>query len=662
MRLLIIALFITLSYSKKDFHYSYIDDDRNQLQQATKDKILQSNYKIIFINKLLRNNKINDAYEQIVILRLENKIEVLKSSIELLYAKILYQKSSKKFSVEADEVLNSAINNSIINQSDLLDALKLQVEVNIKINKIKDAKFHANTILKTFNDPLSLLHGKIALAKILINQKKYKKAINSFRKILNTTKDIEIATIVADELFDAYILNKQNEKAKDIASQVLDKNIDYYSTNTYLAQIKINKLVKARMPHLAIKLLKELLKKVQNTRQSNNFKFQLANVYMGIYTKKDVYMLQAKELYKDIIQQKDHNDFQIKSKMYLDEILMRQEILSTQIVANRYANSASMYNKALLQELLTYKKNKQYDKINKLKNVYLQINQKTTRRFGYKNINAIFDLIDSDMIKSYLDDSNCKLLDISIVNMKESSLELLILDENANKKMLECMSEYPNKKSFTVANKIFNDTLDTRKFLVLQNIALKLNLNNEAYVLSQKIDSYGDEELKKEAFLNKFIIYLNKRNAYSMDKFFLFASKNKNYIESNVNDPRIIDFYYHYYLYLLKNNNEIKTMNILNKLYEKQNEMDAHVYSPFVEMQISLNKKLDDDYIKSNEYLIYALQNSRNIKNKDLVQIYYEMAQNYKKLNKENRYKDAIKKCKNVTDVDSLYKKMCSEL
>ena len=210
MRLLIIALFITLSYSKKDFHYSYIDDDRNQLQQATKDKILQSNYKIIFINKLLRNNKINDAYEQIVILRLENKIEVLKSSIELLYAKILYQKSSKKFSVEADEVLNSAINNSIINQSDLLDALKLQVEVNIKINKIKDAKFHANTILKTFNDPLSLLHGKIALAKILINQKKYKKAINSFRKILNTTKDIEIATIVADELFDAYILNKQN--------------------------------------------------------------------------------------------------------------------------------------------------------------------------------------------------------------------------------------------------------------------------------------------------------------------------------------------------------------------------------------------------------------------------------------------------------------------
>ncbi len=662
MRLLIIALFITLSYSKKDFHYSYIDDDRNQLQQATKDKILQSNYKIIFINKLLRNNKINDAYEQIVILRLENKIEVLKSSIELLYAKILYQKSSKKFSVEADEVLNSAINNSIINQSDLLDALKLQVEVNIKINKIKDAKFHANTILKTFNDPLSLLHGKIALAKILINQKKYKKAINSFRKILNTTKDIEIATIVADELFDAYILNKQNEKAKDIASQVLDKNIDYYSTNTYLAQIKINKLVKARMPHLAIQLLKELLKKVQNTRQSNNFKFQLANVYMGIYTKKDVYMLQAKELYKDIIQQKDHNDFQIKSKMYLDEILMRQEILSTQIVANRYANSASMYNKALLQELLTYKKNKQYDKINKLKNVYLQINQKTTRRFGYKNINAIFDLIDSDMIKSYLDDSNCKLLDISIVNMKESSLELLILDENANKKMLECMSEYPNKKSFTVANKIFNDTLDTRKFLVLQNIALKLNLNNEAYVLSQKIDSYGDEELKKEAFLNKFIIYLNKRNAYSMDKFFLFASKNKNYIESNVNDPRIIDFYYHYYLYLLKNNNEIKTMNILNKLYEKQNEMDAHVYSPFVEMQISLNKKLDDDYIKSNEYLIYALQNSRNIKNKDLVQIYYEMAQNYKKLNKENRYKDAIKKCKNVTDVDSLYKKMCSEL
>jgi tetratricopeptide (TPR) repeat protein len=147
-----------------------------------------------------------------------------------------------------------------------------------------------------------------------------------------------------------------------------------------------------------------------------------------------------------------------------------------------------------------------------------------------------------------------------------------------------------------------------------------------------------------------------------MEKFFNYASKNKVFIHTNRNNPLIIDFYYQYYLYLLKKNKDDEANKILNSLYEKQNEMDAHIYSPFVEMQIASNYILDDDYQNAIKYFKYALENPRKIKDDVLVQIYYEMAKAYKKLNKQNRYKRMILKCKSVKNATSLYKSMCDKL
>jgi hypothetical protein len=46
----------------------------------------------------------------------------------------------------------------------LLEAYKLLVVLNLKINKPKDAKYYARSIGKIFNNPLSKAYGKIALA------------------------------------------------------------------------------------------------------------------------------------------------------------------------------------------------------------------------------------------------------------------------------------------------------------------------------------------------------------------------------------------------------------------------------------------------------------------------------------------------------------------
>jgi len=660
--ILITIFIVTITYAKKDFYYSYIDNNKEQFSQSTKDKIRNENSKIIYINKLLKDNQIDDAYKQIVLLRGQNKQDVLKSSIELLYAKILYNKRAKKHSVKADKILLKAINEGIINQNDLLEALILMVDINLKINKARVARKYAKNIKETFKDPLSLAYSDISYAKINIKKRRYKRAIKTLYNILIKTNDLKIATIVSDELYDAYILDKQNKKAYDLTVKVLNKNIDYYANNPTIAMIKINKLKQAKMPHLAIRILKALLKNSKKQKQINEFKYILANTYMSINSKELTYLLKAKELYKDLIRQRKDNPYKKLAKMYLDEILMREGILTPQIVASKYPMSEVMYHRTLLQELLNNAQEKKYDLINKLKNVYLKIPDITAKRFGYKDLKEIFDDINLKMINEYLQEGQCNKFDEVIKTMPTTTIKRILENNTTTDQMFNCMLEYPNKKTFKIANKVFLDSNDASVYLNLEKIAIKLDLIDDALDISKRIDGLKNEKIKSQEFLYRFLIYAKQNNTYSMDKFFTYTQKHKYFIFQNQDKPMIIDFYYQYYLYLIKNKNEDEANKILTKLYYKQNEMDAHIYSPFVEMQIASNYILDDDYENGLKYYKEALKNPRKIGDNELVQIYYEMAKIYKKLNKENRYKDSVNKCKAVKNAKSLYKSMCEKL
>ena len=99
--------------------------------------------------------------------------------------------------------------------------------------------------------------------------------------------------------------------------------------------------------------------------------------------------------------------------------------------------------------------------------------------------------------------------------------------------------------------------------------------------------------------------------------------------------------------------------------------MKARVYSPFVEIELAKYSKLDDNYDEALEYLQYGLNIKRlkdgksidrKIKGEDLARIYYEIAKIYEFQGKKNRYKDAIKKCQRLKNVDSFYKKMCDKM
>ena len=656
-------LMLNILYAKKDFYYGFIDSSGIQISEQRKQSITDG-FDILQNARLLaKDGKIDDAYAQVQDFKDKNKVNILISDTMLLYADLALKKQSKRLILEASTELESAINSSKINQYDLAKAYMVLVELKLEINKIEDAKYFAQIIIDNFDDELTKTYGKISLSKVYKYQKDYPRSIKYLYEILTVTKDKMVATVVADELFDIYILDEKYDKANELITQVLKTNIEFYTEDSYLANKKINRLIKAGMPEHAAEILKELLKRTTKEEVIEDFKFKLANTYMIMYDRTNYYLEKAKELYKDIINDFPQGIHAKDSKMYIDEILMRQGFLSPPVVSAKYQDNEAMQQKALLQELMNDKNDKKYDLILKAEKVYSKISTEIVKRFGYASIAEIYDEINIELIKDYLVQGKCTELSEILQTSRSETLTKLIEDETIKFSFFECMVESPYERAYLQIKETFNKTRDANIYLYLEKMAFNLGLIDEALDFSAKVDMVDDKNVLANEFLYRYQILKQKEDSVGLEKFFSYTNLNPNFIRINDNNPIIIDFYHDYYLDLLKNNNISLANEILNKLYVKQKELKAYIYSPFVETELSRIAKDANNNQKSVDLLLESLQNTRKIKPNDEVKIYYDVLNLYEVLGNKIKKEEYISKCKQVKDsVDSLYKKMCDEM
>ena len=664
MKLLItLFLLINVLYAKKDFYYSFIDSSGSQISEQRKQAISDGFDILQNARNLARDDKIDEAYAQVKNFKNKNRVNVLASDTMILYSELALKKQSKRIILNASEELETAINSSLINQDELAKAYMILVELKLEINKINDARYFAQIIIDNFDNEVTKTYGKIALVKVYKYQKDYTKAIKYLYEILTVTKDKAVATLVADELFDIYILDGQLEKANDLITQVLKTNIEFYANDSYLANKKINKLINAGMPEHASEILKELLNRTTKEEGIEDFKYKLANTYMLMYDKTNFYLEKAKELYKDIINDFSQGAYAKNSKMYLDEILMRQGFLSPSVVAAKYQNIEAMEQKALLQELMNDKKDKKYELILKTEKVYRKIANEITKRFGYESIGQIFDEINIEIIKDYLAQGKCFELNDILKTSRSETLEKLIEDESLKYNFFECLVEVPYERAYLQIKETFNKTRDANIYLYLERMALALNLKDEALDFSAKVEMVNDETVLAKEFLYRYQIIKSRANNIEIEKFFSYTQLNPSFIKLNESNPVIIDFYHDYYFYLLKIQDKTLANEILKKLYDKQTELKAYVYSPFVEQELAKLAKDENKEQESIDYLLESLKNPRKIQANDEVKIYYDILNSYDKLGNKEKKDEYILKCKEVKDsVDSLYKKMCDEM
>ncbi len=661
--LLFILLIFTFSAAKKDFYYGFIDSTGDQISQKRIQEIEDGFATVKNARQLSKEGRVDEAYTQVNALKQLNKIPILYSDIIILYSELALKKKSKRLIIEAAKELEKAINDSRIHENDLARAYMVLVELKLNTNKVEDAKYFANIIVNNFENEVINAYGKIYLAKVYKYQNNYDMSIKVLYEVLTKTTDLLVATLVEDELFDVYILNDQKDKAYELISKVLEKNMDYYAKDSFLALEKVNRLLKANMPEFAVKILEELLSRTDKPASIEDFKYKLADIYMKMYDGTDKYLIKARELYKDIINDFAGGIYAEKSKMFIDEILMRQGILEPAAVATKYPDSEAMQQKVLVQELLNHKKQGKYDLILKSKRIYVKISNTIAQRFGYESVDAIFDEVTIDLIKQYLASGKCFLLNEALQTARNETFQQLVEDDTTKDKFFECLIEVPYEKAYELLKETFTTSRNANLYLYLERMALSLQNYTDAKTFSAKIDMVDDRTVLEKEFLYRFLIKNTEGDSVSMDKFFNYAYRNKEFIDANADKPMIIDFYYYYYLYLVKRELKDEAKDVLNKLYAKQKENNAYIYSPFVELELAKIAQTNNQNDKALKLLLDSLDYTRRISPNDLAQVYYETILLYEEFNNNIKKDEYINRCKAIEGTNnSFYKKMCDEM
>jgi len=660
---LVLLLLVSFLVAKQDFYYSFIDSNSQQISQEDKDTIIDGFTILENIKILSKDGKLDEAYERLKSFKKRTDIELLRSDIILLESELLLKKVQKRFILEGEQLLETSINRSYINEDDLPKGYMILIELKLGLNKVDEAKYFIDTLSNNFNTDIVKAYGKIYLAKLHVHKSDYKRAINTLYEILIKTTNIDVATVVADELFDVYLLDNQRDEAHKLAEQVIERNIDYYANDSYLAMLKVNKLIRNDMPKLAAKILEELLKRTKNSQAIEEFKFQLAQTYMLMYEGKMDILYKAKELYSQVLNDYPKGENAKEAKMIIDEILMREGKVEPSVVYSKYPEFPSMQQKVLMQEILNHIKKEEYEFILKSERVYKKISETIFKRFGYESLEDLFDEVRVLLIKQYLLNAKCKDLDEALEKSTKEALKKVIDDAYLQYAYFECLLEYPKEEGYMLTKEALFDSRDSKTYLYLERLALKLGKYEEALTFSAKLEMLNEPSFLEEEFLVRFQIVNAMQNPLSKRKFFKYANDNLSLINANKNKPMIIDFYYQYYFYLLEVNQRNEAKMILNELYAKQKEYQAFIYSPLVEIELAKQAKLENKYESALEYLQQSLENTRKIKNNEAAEVYYEMIKLYELTNNQTLYNETLQKCKALdATTTSLYKKMCDEM
>ena len=659
--LTIFILLISLLNAKdRDFYYSFIDSNGKQIPTKTKETIINTLNQLDEVKAIALDGKLHEAFEKLKIIKDNNKVSLLNADILILYSELVIKTNSKQHINSTSNELEVAINSSLIDQEDLLKAYLILIDLKLNINKVEDARYYAQTVVDIFDDEEAKAKGKISLAKIFKYQKDYKKASKVIFEVLSDTKDKNIASIAANELFDIYLLEGRKEEASELMRQLLATNPSFYSSDYIVANQRVDLLLKLDMTNFAIDILKNLIITSKKDDILEQTKYKLANLYMKLYDKTDTYLKLAKILYKDIIDNYPKSVNFDNSSMFYDEIKMRQKAILPNEVADKYPDNEAMQNKALLQELINNNFNKKYEDVIKMKKIYQDIPKDVLKRFGYENVDELLDISHLGLIKEYLKEKDCIKLSVILKDLKTDIFKDVIDDDSLKDEFINCIREVPSIENYKQFKNIFKDTKDLDVYLILEAMALDVEEIDDALFYSSKIEKSKDKEMLKEEFLYKYQILKIDNNSGNLDRFFKNSLENSYLIEANLEKPIIIDFYYDLYLYLIKEGKEEEAFKILNALNNKQNEFKAFVYSPFVESELSRLLKKQNNFQDAVNYLIQALQHAKNIKPDVEVKLYYDILTLYDNLGQKEQKEIYLQKCKNVKIEENFYKNMCN--
>ncbi len=508
---------------------------------------------------------------------------------------------------------------------------------------VKGEKY-LNILKSAFPNSKDTQQAEIKFADAIYKTKKRRKeALKIYKNVLYSTKDLDTASLSAMEIAKTYLDFKEPGKAKKIVEKVFKSNKIFIQKESTKSYDLAKRFMIYEKYDISIKILRELMKNKKDPNLQSYMKnlalsleksgdndnaINLYTQYIKKY-KKGKYIAFAKEHLDGLMINTNENNL-TKKMFFLDKLLKKYK-------------QTPLYKNALREKIKLLNKQKDYEKILKLKDTMLEngLGNELNQSMGM----YVYDLLDK---------KECK---------KAVSLQIsykLKITKNYDEKYYHCLLKTGKyKEALKLSQKYVNSTdlNEKLKWLYLTIKVYKKLDQNKKVVLA------GEEVLKLSKILhkNKYedVLYDIATAYYNLNSYDDLMLRTVQKIEKKFpQNIKNIDLFMKIVRYGEKKKNTMLILNYAKKIIALQKKYKLHVYTPKIEIiYINALKKIGKPKAALQEAKKIRLENLNDIQKAELLYLEGDLSI---VLGDKGSAKSYFLQCGEIVE-DNAWQKMCAE-
>ncbi|WP_331775158.1 tetratricopeptide repeat protein [Sulfurospirillum sp. 1612] len=531
------------------------------------------------------------------------------------------------------------------------EVLYLLVKDYLRIGSGADVEYFLDILMNEHPENPYTKKAILAFADSLYQKGKKEKAIQLYKDVLYSTKDLDIASEAAIHLTNSNIDMGNLQEAKDYLAKVLDANKNYLLQDTLVTQKLAEKLAANRLAGMAAKLSDMLL---ENLGKDPNAQRELLLKESGDWHAKHGDIKEAYARYEAYKKRYPYGDYIDHVNRALDELFFETDENNETKLLNYYNVLIGKYNnfikdKAIIEKAKLLIKNGQYAEVLKMKDLLMSIKNEDKNSSKALLYQAGYALVDQD-----LKNHACER---AILVLETHKLELHHIQDKA--KLFTCLmrtSRYQKANQLAQSMATAGDL--NHKFGWLErliNVKAKLlayqgipSLEKDLMALSKILKKSPSETTYRSLF----------RTYYSLKQY----NKALNILDSITkkwpNNIKNTELYYQMALYASRKQDDLLLIKYARDIMALQDKYQILLHSPNIEfLLIDALKRIG----KPKEALAVAERlKTQKLDDNDKARSLYELGELSVKLKDDSGAKSYFETCSKIKGA-SAWKSLCIE-
>lgn len=514
-----------------------------------------------------------------------------------------------------------------------------------------DAKYFFDMLITEHPKNRYTKLGIISFADSLYAKNQKQKAMQLYKDVLYSTKDIYVASIAAKRLADIYIKTKKYKKAREYYDKIIKANPDFILNDHQKAYDLAITLSANGINDLSIEILEKLLTKL---KREPDLKELIIKSLGDIYAKKKNYK-KASYYYKKYLSLYKYGNYADVVKKSLDGMFFDiNETNSTKLLSyydkliNTY-KSGNIYEKAAILKAKVLIKEKRYkkalDELNRLEVNFK--NKKAVKKLKKEAAQhlAVLALKQKECLAAikYTGEYNLT------IKTDQKELVKCYLQTYKYKKALLLSQRKLTQKNLTTLEKLFWLDVEAASLLKTGSFDKLYPLSQDMATLASTFDK--KIYLKKSLYYRFFALYGLKRYDKALQIAMELEKKFKNNFKNIEVYKKITDL-------AKQRADDLLMIKYADKIIKLQNMFKSYPFSPQIEFEYTTSLKRLNKNSKAVKVLRVLLKRVKDPTIKS--RIYYEIGALSLKLNDKKAAKKAFGNCIKIKKQNS-WKELCKE-